>query len=66
MSEREDRQRPQGTWARLQALPLFGNVFQGAIISISQDRQWHLGFTLKDEDRTDFAQRPHKHHVPGA
>lgn len=55
----------RGSWVRLPALPLFGNVFQGAIIPISEDRRWHLSLTLKDGDRTAFSQRPHKHHVPG-
>lgn len=55
--EQEDRQRRQGSWVRRPALLFFGGGFHGAIIFVSEERQWHLSLTLEDGYRTAFAQR---------
>ena len=64
--EQEDRQRQQGSGVRRPALPLFGSVFHGAIIFVSEERQWHPSLTLKHGYRTAFAHVPHKRRVSGA
>lgn len=68
MSRRRDKDVQARSRVRLPALPLFGNVFQRATISISGDRQGHLSVTLQNVGRKAFAQRHRKHRkhrVPG-
>lgn len=47
--EQKERQRRKGSQVRLPTLPLFGNVFQRAVIFVPEDRQWHLSITLKGQ-----------------
>lgn len=63
--EQEERQRRRGSWVRLLTLPLFGNVFQRAIISISEDRRWHVSITLEGQGQEGLCTETPQASCPG-